>query len=116
MRRRARAALLGPVPALLAATLASADPADTAAARCAALWEGYARYADLSAYLDGAAAARADARRYRDRAVRETGDADAVDAYIARTAPDRVRMIDAAIHAGDRASREIFERALQRCP
>ena len=100
--------------ALLLAGPAAASVGDSDAARCAALWAGYAAYAEVSSYLDAGDAA-AQAARWRDRAVAETGDAAAVDAYVAREARARALMIDAYVYGGDRQSREVFERAMARC-
>ncbi|ETX15696.1 hypothetical protein OCH239_14280 [Roseivivax halodurans JCM 10272] len=100
--------------ALLAAGPASASVEESEAARCAALWSGYAAYAEVSAYLDTGDAA-AQAAKWRDLAAAETGDAAAVDAYIAREARERASMLDAYIYSRDRQSREVFERAMARC-
>ena len=100
--------------ALLAAGSASASVEESEAARCAALWSGYAAYAEVSAYLD-IGDAEAEAAKWRGRAVAETGDAAAVDAYIARETRARALMLDAYVYGSDRQSREVFERAMARC-
>ncbi|WP_149757352.1 hypothetical protein [Roseivivax sediminis] len=102
------------MPALLAGA-AAADVSDNPAARCAALWQGYAQYAEISTYLSGAEEARTEAARFRDVAVRETGDPAAVEEWIAREAPRRARMVEAYVYASDRQSQEVFERAMSAC-
>ncbi|ETX29292.1 hypothetical protein [Roseivivax isoporae] len=110
-----RAATLAPAALLLHLLPAAASVEGNAAAECAALWTGYARYAEASAYLDGAKAAREDAAAWRAKAIAETGDTAGVDAYIAAEAPGRALMFDAYVVGGDETTRNILERALTRC-
>ncbi|WP_306133143.1 hypothetical protein [Roseivivax marinus] len=106
MRRAPLAGALVLVVALPAVPLRAAQ---RDAADCAAFWEGYARYADISAYLDGAADARADAERFR-------AEADPDDAgRIHRDARDWVLRLDAMIRGNDAQSTEVFERTAARC-
>ena len=104
------------VPALLSAWPAFAEGgALYPAADCAAFWFGYGDYAAVSPVLDEQPAAYDQAKAFRAAAIRLTGDAQAVDAHIARWRPDMARMMDAYIGYADRPSREMFERLSETC-
>lgn len=104
------------VPALLCAWPAFADGGELyPAADCAALWFGYGDYAAVSSFLDGQQAAYDKANAFRAAAIRLTGDAEAVEAHIARWRPDMALMMEAYIGHADRSSREIFERLSDTC-
>ncbi|SFP06251.1 hypothetical protein [Tranquillimonas alkanivorans] len=87
---------------------AQEDEALYPAAQCAALWLGF------SDYIGGTAEADLG-RAFRDVAVRLSGDAARVDAFIAEQRPLMSLMIDAHVWEQDEDSRDIFERLAQTC-
>ena len=87
------------------AARAQEDPAYPAAT-CAALWTAHARTPLGPA---------ADPLDYRDEAVRRSGNADAVDAYIATQTLRLTDLIYAYIDLADEHSRELFEGLLRTC-
>ena len=103
-------ALAGGLPAA-AAGAAAVNPA----ADCAALWLGYGDYAGISAFLDGQQEAYDTAALFRSAAIRENGDAQAVDAHIAKVRHDMALMVEAHVELADPQSRDLFERFSQTC-
>lgn len=89
--------------ALLLVSLGSAERLAT----CAALWHGYADYAEVSAYLDGEAEARGMARAFARRADLPGAVADQREGMFL--------MVRAMIEDGDETSRDLFERQMQDC-
>lgn len=81
------------------------DPAYPAAT-CAALWTAHAR----SPLGPGA-----DPLGFRDEAVRRSGDAEAVDAFIATQTQRLTDLIYAYVDLADVRSRELFETLLETC-
>ena len=96
-------------------SITSAQVAPTPAAQCAAIWYGYADYAELSAHLSANPADTEMAKAFRDVAVGLDGDAARVDGYIADQRPQMVRLVDSYIFGGDQQSRDLFERLTTRC-
>lgn len=105
-RRRRRSAAFAVVLAVAgpAPGLAQDDPAYPAAT-CAALWMAHVRTLGPGA----------DPSAFRDAAVRLSGDAPAVDAFIATQTLRLVDLIHAYVDLSDRASRELFESLLLTC-
>lgn len=81
------------------------DPAYPAAT-CAALWTAHAR-TPLGPGKDPLG--------FRDEAVRRSGDAEAVDAFIATQTTRLTDLIYAYIDLSDRESRELFETLIGTC-
>lgn len=104
--RRRHPALALALAALLppASGLAQDDPAYPAAT-CAALWMAHARTLGPGA----------DPSAFRDAAVRLSGDAPAVDAFIATQTLRLVDLIHAYVDLSDQQSRDLFESLMKTC-
>ena len=102
--------LLAPLP------VGASDPAIYPLAQCAAFWFGFDDYARRSAYLERRSDDRARADAFLAAAIRvDGGNRARVTAYVTEQRPAMDRMMEAMIYAGDRQSREIFERLSETC-
>lgn len=103
--RRRSVALALALTALAPASGAAQDDPAYPAATCAALWMAHAR--TLGPGADPAA--------FRDAAVRLSGDAPAVDAFIATQTLRLVDLIHAYVDLSDQQSRDLFESLMKTC-